>query len=206
MATLLSHKIKDKINKNDMKYCRICTDETCTFGDKWTKPCKCKGSIEWVHLSCLKTWIKHSNKLICDMCLTPYKLIHTKEKGRTVCESILNYVNPKIAPLSFTIFFTLIIFDLSYILNSEKDGLLAFFQILKTYTSFMFITVILLELYLGSFSIVQQDLLEVYNIFGRIGIFFMLPISMFKIFREICFNATTESINNEIIDVNNYDG
>ena len=70
----------------------------------------------------------------------------------------------------------------------------------------MFITVILLELYLGSFSIVQQDLLEVYNIFGRIGIFFMLPISMFKIFREICFNATTESINNEIIDVNNYDG
>lgn len=203
MATLLRHKIKEKIIKKDMKYCRICADETCTYGDKWTKPCKCKGSIEWVHLSCLKTWINHSNKLTCDMCLTPYKLIYTKETSNN---SMLNSFYSKIAPLSFTIFLVLISFDLSYLLSNETDSFLGMMQILKTFTSFMFITVICLELYIGSFTIIQEDLFEIYSVFGRIGIFFSVPISMFKIFREICSKQITESIDNEIIDISNYDG
>ena len=138
------------------------------------------------------------------MCLTQYQLVYTKEKETTMSDSILNYVHPKIAPLCFTIFVVLIIFDLSYLLNSGKDGIVAFINIIKTYTAFMFITVLLLEMYLGSYSIISEDLLVLNQAFGQIGVFFVLPSCMFKIFKEICFKPILQSQHNEIIDVVNY--
>jgi len=37
--------------------CRICLMDGCGEDDPLVKPCKCKGSIERVHLSCLRRWV-----------------------------------------------------------------------------------------------------------------------------------------------------
>ncbi|KAG8904942.1 hypothetical protein FRB99_000996 [Tulasnella sp. 403] len=35
-------------------------------------PCKCSGTIRYIHQACLTTWLKHSKKHSCDVCKHPY--------------------------------------------------------------------------------------------------------------------------------------
>lgn len=44
--------------KLDAMMCRICLLEGPTEDDPLITPCQCKGSIEYVHLGCLRHWIK----------------------------------------------------------------------------------------------------------------------------------------------------
>lgn len=54
--------------------CRICRGEG-TKSQPLLHPCKCRGSIRYIHQDCLLEWLKHSNKSTeqCDICNTPYK-------------------------------------------------------------------------------------------------------------------------------------
>lgn len=63
-------RVNDKEEVRDDKMCRICYDET---DEPLIAPCKCSGSIKWVHESCLKKWIESSNKEICPQCNVEYK-------------------------------------------------------------------------------------------------------------------------------------
>ena len=61
-------------NFQEMK-CRICLDSD----DQLLKVCNCSGSIEFVHLKCIKTWINtfsitHRNYSFCELCNTKYQL------------------------------------------------------------------------------------------------------------------------------------
>ncbi|KIL65587.1 hypothetical protein M378DRAFT_518862 [Amanita muscaria Koide BX008] len=51
--------------------CRICstpgTDEQPLF-----HPCKCSGTIRYIHQDCLTTWLAHSKKRKCDLCNHPF--------------------------------------------------------------------------------------------------------------------------------------
>ncbi|KAF9460561.1 hypothetical protein BDZ94DRAFT_1197761 [Collybia nuda] len=51
--------------------CRICSapaeDEQPLF-----HPCKCSGTIRYIHQDCLTTWLAHSKKKTCDVCKHPY--------------------------------------------------------------------------------------------------------------------------------------
>jgi E3 ubiquitin-protein ligase MARCH6 len=53
-------------------YCRICrgeaTDDLPLF-----YPCKCSGSIKFVHQDCLMEWLSHSQKKHCELCKTPFR-------------------------------------------------------------------------------------------------------------------------------------
>ncbi len=53
-------------------YCRICrgeaTEELPLF-----YPCKCSGSIKFVHQDCLMEWLSHSQKKYCELCKTPFR-------------------------------------------------------------------------------------------------------------------------------------
>ncbi|KAF8819102.1 FHA domain-containing protein [Cardiosporidium cionae] len=68
--------------------CRICLSNYMEFGNPMVSPCKCKGSMEFVHLKCLRTWmmgrlnIQNGNldatvsffwrTLDCELCKTAY--------------------------------------------------------------------------------------------------------------------------------------
>ncbi|GAB7357305.1 hypothetical protein MBLNU459_g8268t3 [Dothideomycetes sp. NU459] len=59
--------------------CRICRSEGSP-DEPLFYPCKCSGSIKFVHQDCLMEWLSHSNKKYCELCKTPFrftKLYHS---------------------------------------------------------------------------------------------------------------------------------
>lgn len=59
---------------DNQHFCRICRGEG-TEDQPLLHPCKCRGSIKYIHQDCLMEWLKHSNKSTkqCDICNTPYR-------------------------------------------------------------------------------------------------------------------------------------
>lgn len=52
--------------------CRICRGEA-TEKEPLFYPCKCSGSIKYVHQNCLMDWLSHSQKKHCELCKTPFR-------------------------------------------------------------------------------------------------------------------------------------
>lgn len=52
--------------------CRICRGEG-SEDDQLFYPCRCSGSIKFVHQSCLVEWLSHSQKKFCELCKTPFR-------------------------------------------------------------------------------------------------------------------------------------
>jgi hypothetical protein len=65
----------DMVQVKDLEentFCRICLER----GEPETYlclPCKCIGSISYVHPDCLKEWIKESGSVECEICHSMYK-------------------------------------------------------------------------------------------------------------------------------------
>ena len=63
--------------------CRICRGEG-SQDEPLFYPCKCSGSIKYVHQNCLMEWLSHSQKKHCELCKTPFhftKLYHPQMPG-----------------------------------------------------------------------------------------------------------------------------
>lgn len=56
----------------DPDTCRICRGEA-TPDEPLFYPCKCSGSIKFVHQDCLMEWLSHSQKKHCELCKTPFR-------------------------------------------------------------------------------------------------------------------------------------
>ncbi|KAJ9645756.1 hypothetical protein H2199_002796 [Coniosporium tulheliwenetii] len=52
--------------------CRVCRGEG-TEEEPLFYPCKCSGSIKFVHQDCLMQWLSHSQKKHCELCKTPFR-------------------------------------------------------------------------------------------------------------------------------------
>lgn len=52
----------DEYWKSNARQCKICFDDDIGNDEKnrWISPCKCDGSIKWVHEDCFKTWLKQA--------------------------------------------------------------------------------------------------------------------------------------------------
>ncbi|KAG0161551.1 hypothetical protein PDIDSM_9085 [Penicillium digitatum] len=57
---------------DDLDTCRICHGEA-TEEEPLFYPCKCSGSIKFVHQVCLVEWLSHSQKKHCELCKTPFR-------------------------------------------------------------------------------------------------------------------------------------
>ncbi|KAF2803294.1 uncharacterized protein BDZ99DRAFT_576204 [Mytilinidion resinicola] len=64
-------KAQDK-NAEEADTCRICRGEG-TPDEPLFYPCKCSGSIKFVHQECLMEWLSHSQKKHCELCKTPFR-------------------------------------------------------------------------------------------------------------------------------------
>ncbi|KAK7949449.1 hypothetical protein PG988_016088 [Apiospora saccharicola] len=56
----------------DVDTCRICRGEGSP-AEPLFYPCKCSGSIKYVHQDCLMEWLSHSQKKHCELCKTPFR-------------------------------------------------------------------------------------------------------------------------------------
>lgn len=62
----------DQQDKDDADTCRICRGES-TPEEPLFYPCKCSGSIKYVHQECLMEWLSHSQKKYCELCKTSFR-------------------------------------------------------------------------------------------------------------------------------------
>ena len=58
--------------KEDPDTCRICRGEGSPT-EPLFYPCKCSGSIKFVHQDCLMEWLSHSQKKHCELCKTSFR-------------------------------------------------------------------------------------------------------------------------------------
>jgi len=84
--TLVKIEEQVKSSKSELPICRICLMEDEEVGNPLISPCKCAGSMRFIHHGCLKIWfsnrrvVKHSNivttyfwkNLECELCKHPY--------------------------------------------------------------------------------------------------------------------------------------
>ncbi|KAF2834563.1 hypothetical protein M501DRAFT_983892 [Patellaria atrata CBS 101060] len=61
-----------KQTESEADTCRICRGEG-NKDEPLFYPCKCSGSIKFVHQDCLMTWLSHSQKKHCELCKTPFR-------------------------------------------------------------------------------------------------------------------------------------
>lgn len=59
-------------NTEEVDTCRICRGEG-SKDEPLFYPCKCSGSIKFVHQNCLMEWLSHSQKKHCELCKTPFR-------------------------------------------------------------------------------------------------------------------------------------
>ena len=59
-------------NSEEADTCRICRGEG-SKEEPLFYPCKCSGSIKFVHQNCLMEWLSHSQKKHCELCKTPFR-------------------------------------------------------------------------------------------------------------------------------------
>ncbi|XP_018321039.1 E3 ubiquitin-protein ligase MARCH3-like [Agrilus planipennis] len=59
--------------------CRIC--HTNTVHEALISPCYCKGSLAYVHLSCLERWLNQSSRNYCELCMYQYNAVQTQRYG-----------------------------------------------------------------------------------------------------------------------------
>lgn len=69
---LKSSPTQDAISQADPDTCRICRGEG-SAEEPLFYPCKCSGSIKYVHQDCLMEWLSHSQKKHCELCKTPFR-------------------------------------------------------------------------------------------------------------------------------------
>lgn len=69
----------------DADTCRICRGEAAP-DEPLFYPCKCSGSIKYVHQDCLMEWLSHSQKKHCELCKTPFRFtkLYAPDMPKTV--------------------------------------------------------------------------------------------------------------------------
>ena len=72
--------VGDKSSEDGGDYCRICRGEALPEQPLF-HPCKCSGSIRFVHQDCLMQWLAHSKKKYCELCKTPFRFTKLYDKS-----------------------------------------------------------------------------------------------------------------------------
>jgi len=63
----------NNISSNEEEdFCRVCRNGS-TPDNPLSYPCKCSGSIKYIHQDCLLTWIQHSKSSSCELCGHPFR-------------------------------------------------------------------------------------------------------------------------------------
>jgi hypothetical protein len=198
MISRLSNLIYDKMKNKTNKFCRICADEICSYGDKWVHPCKCKGSVEWTHLSCLKEWLNHSKATSCEVCLYKYGVIYKNtEKHVEILNKILPFlVTFTLLFIAFEVTFKITrwtngnIFEISNFVKNLSYGVIVCFFIVELLCIFLKIKQTQLD------PILQNNYIQFYVV-----LIFILPVSIYKELDNI-INSNKSS---DIINISDYD-
>ncbi|KAH0582550.1 hypothetical protein H2248_010489 [Termitomyces sp. 'cryptogamus'] len=86
--------------------CRICS-APAEEGQPLFHPCKCSGTIRYIHQDCLTTWLSHSKKKNCDVCKHPYSFTKVYASNMPTSLPTLLLVKKLIQQILFALLFGL---------------------------------------------------------------------------------------------------
>eukprot|EP00435_Cladocopium_sp_Y103_P058940 s528_g20.t3 len=130
----------DHENKLAHTSCRICLLEGSSEDDPLIRPCQCKGSIEYVHLGCLRHWVKGRlniadtpegsyfyRPLPCELCKTAYPASVSKGQEKMPLVEVPKTMPPYIDH-----------FDLEVTTSSQPsiEGINAYYEAVLAYKPF----------------------------------------------------------------------
>ncbi|KAF2032147.1 RING finger membrane protein [Setomelanomma holmii] len=69
-----------QVDKDEADTCRICRGEG-SADEPLFYPCKCSGSIKYVHQECLMEWLSHTQKKHCELCKTSFRFTKLYHPG-----------------------------------------------------------------------------------------------------------------------------
>lgn len=73
-----------QVGSANFPVCRIC--QTTSASEILISPCNCKGTLAYIHLSCLERWLNQSGRNYCELCSFRYDAVQTQRYG--LCESV----------------------------------------------------------------------------------------------------------------------
>ncbi|KAJ2491352.1 hypothetical protein IWW37_002341 [Coemansia sp. RSA 2050] len=87
---------------DEVPICRVCRGEATTE-EPLFYPCRCSGSIKYVHQDCLEEWLAHSNKKYCELCKHEYAFtpVYDPNMPETIPKSII--VRQMVSNVTWTI-------------------------------------------------------------------------------------------------------
>ena len=111
-----SEEVELSLNKS----CRICMEGDSSFA--LLSPCKCSGSIKYIHEECLKTWLVSHNEDLsescCELCKTPLLMEFTMKHKCQIKNSCNNGLNSCVfVPIFIAI--VIILFVIVYLLSDK---------------------------------------------------------------------------------------
>eukprot|EP00347_Sterkiella_histriomuscorum_P018939 403343579 len=72
------------------RQCRICLEEIKRFDyQSAVRPCKCKGTQQFVHHKCLKNWLDFSNRTQCQICLFKFEKFKRKDGCEQIAQNLI---------------------------------------------------------------------------------------------------------------------
>ncbi|XP_046823419.1 E3 ubiquitin-protein ligase MARCHF3 [Vespa crabro] len=69
------HRLTRSLVSVGSNVCRIC--HTNTVKEPLVSPCRCKGTLAYVHLSCLERWLNQSCRSYCELCHYQFNAVET---------------------------------------------------------------------------------------------------------------------------------
>lgn len=158
---------EEQINLLSVNSCRICLEDEPNM-DSLIKPCKCSGSSNFVHISCLQEWIRLSDnpeaKEKCMECKTMYNF----SRNHTLIDifvDIENYKQYLFKHMALCFSFTVIVNLLDYIQNEKIISFLFINE--ENYSFFTDYDVLNFMIYLSLTSYLN-NILFIINYFFRV--------------------------------------
>lgn len=80
-------------NIHDSHSCKFCLDDiSLSLKKSYIIPCKCKGSIEYIHLNCLLKFFSYYKTTRCSLCQSTFSFIHWYHYTFSYIISFLTYI------------------------------------------------------------------------------------------------------------------
>lgn len=87
----MSHLVEEEAKSVDIQtnVCRICYGNE--EEERLLAPCKCSGSVQYIHESCLLTWLRSSANH-CELCKLQYQFQRKFKLSKDVCVKTFSFV------------------------------------------------------------------------------------------------------------------
>lgn len=145
-------------NLSNCYSCKFCLDDI-TFSSKnsYIVPCNCKGTIEYIHTSCLLQFFSYYKTSQCNLCMSPFRFIKWYHNLFSLSFSLIIYV------LLFYLYFNLqLIFLWSFNYPSYTYKQLILFKLSKIY--FLLFDIWITSLILIIFNLILNNTYFIINI------------------------------------------